>query len=194
MDQAAHSNNRLELRNNMFVMATLYANGGSTPVRIRNMSPHGALIEAAVPLATGAAVRLTRGSLSVAGSVMWAEQLKAGLRFAAPIAVGEWLPQGKPGSGQQLVDELVHQARLGALPAQSAAPDSTQSLPALDVPGELIRLHQLLERAGEQLALDSRVAAEHMMALQLIDGAAQALARLGAELAPVAPIKALAAL
>jgi len=172
----------------MFVMATLYANGGSTPVRVRNLSANGALIEAAVPLAPETAVRLTRGNLNVAGSVMWAEELKAGLRFAAPIAVAEWLPQGRRGSGQQLVDEMVHRSRLGALSAEPPLGRGASPAPGLELADELIRLRQLLERAGEELALDTRIAAEHMMALQLIDGTVHALARLAAELPDAAPV------
>jgi hypothetical protein len=39
----------------------------------------------------------------------------------------------------------------------------------------------MLERAGEELASDGALAARHLMALQMIDGAAQALVRLASE-------------
>jgi hypothetical protein len=39
---------RADIRSNMFVMAVLYCDGCSAPVRIRNLSRSGALIESAV--------------------------------------------------------------------------------------------------------------------------------------------------
>lgn len=178
--------NRLELRNNIFVMAALYADGRSTPVRVRNMSQGGALIEAATLPPVDTPVRLSRGSLSASGQVMWVNERKAGLHFAAPVAVAEWLPNGKRGSGQQLVDELVHLTRLGAAAKAAGAPLSFDRNLALS--DELDRLAQLIERAGEQLASDSAVTARHLVALQMIDGAAQALARLASEsTAPLVP-------
>ena len=171
--------NRLELRNNIFVMAALYAVGRSMPVRVRNMSRGGALIEAAALPPVDTPVRLSRGSLSVSGQIMWVSERKAGLQFAGPVAVTEWLPNTKRGSGQQLIDELVHLTRLGTVTKSAGAPLLSDGNLALS--DELDRLARLIERAGEQLASDSAVAARHLVALQMIDGAAQALAKLASE-------------
>jgi hypothetical protein len=179
MEPAFADEHRTEPRSNIFVMATLYASGGSTPVRIRNMSRHGALVEAAALPPSGEAMRLSRGNLSVAGQVMWVAGAKAGLHFTSDVAVMDWLPNGKRGSGQQLVDELVHRARLGTIPEPAPLDPEPSAIPA--TPEELRELQQILERAGEQLAGDSAIAARHMMALQLIDGVAQALAKLAAQ-------------
>jgi hypothetical protein len=179
MDTAAAPNNRLDERSNMFVMATLYAAGGSTPVRIRNISRSGALIEAAALPPVGTDVRLTRASLSVAGEIVWVDQHRAGLRFATPTAASDWLPTGQRGTGQQLADELVHRARLGTVPTKTADPAPTA---ATDLQDELIRLHQLLHHAGEELASDEALAANHMMALQAIDGVAHSLAKLAGQM------------
>ena len=86
-------------RSNIFVMATLYAAGGSTPVRVRNMSRSGALVEASALPPAGTGVRLCRGSVSVAGEVMWVDEHKAGLRFASPTAAADWLPGGTAREG-----------------------------------------------------------------------------------------------
>jgi hypothetical protein len=179
MENAPAHEHRTEPRSNIFVTATLYAAGGSTPVRIRNMSHSGALVEAAALPSSGQPIRLSRGSLSVAGQIMWVAGPRAGLHFASPVSVTDWLPSGKRGSGQQLVDELVHQSRLGAV-AQPAPLDPAPSrIPA--TAEELHRYQQMLERAGEQLASDPSVAGAHLTALQLIDGVAQALAKLAAQ-------------
>ena len=181
MDSGHADDNRVESRSNIFVMATLYAAGGSTPVRIRNMSRSGALVEAAALPPAGTAVRLTRASLSVAGEIMWIDQRKAGVRFATPTIAADWLPNGQRGTGQQLIDEVVHQARLGALPKGGS--EASTPVPADDsaLHAELVRLNRLLEHAGEALAADSELAAKHLMALQAVDGVAQALAKLAAQ-------------
>jgi hypothetical protein len=171
---------RIEWRSNMFVVATLYVVGGSScPVRVRNMSRTGALIEAAALPAAGTSIRLGRASLSAAGEIAWATASKAGVRFATPVSVADWLPQGKRGSGQQLIDELVHQTRLGAADMFGSAARHTPQDPAFG--DEMSRLRDMLEKAGEQLAMDSAVTARHALALQLIDGVAQRLARMGAD-------------
>jgi PilZ domain len=169
---------RLDSRNNIFVMAALYANGRSvTPVRVRNVSRTGSLIEAASLPALGSAVRLSRASLSAPGTIVWIEGSRAGVRFDAPITVANWLPQRGRGIGQQFVDELFHQKRL------SGAPEGPQQQNGngYGLAEELMELRSLLESAGEELAIDGVIATRHMVALQAIDGVAQALARLAAE-------------
>ena len=104
---------------------------------------------------------------------MWVEGSTAGLRFTAPIAVGEWLPQQKRGIGQQFADELFHQKRLRT----SDAP------PFVGHVETLLELKQSLERSSRNLALDAPVAARHRAALQAIDAVAQTLADLADTLA-----------
>jgi hypothetical protein len=168
---------RLDSRNNIFVMAALYASGRSvTPVRVRNISRMGALIEAAALPPAGAAVRLSRASLSAPGTIVWIDECKAGVQFAEPIAVANWLPQGRRGIGQQFVDELFHQKRLGR-----NVEKPQQQGPGYSFAEELLELRSLLESAGEELAIDGMIATRHTVALQAIDGVAQTLARLAAE-------------
>jgi hypothetical protein len=145
------------------------------PVRIRNMSRSGALVEGTAMPPAGTEVRLSRGSLCVAGEIMWAELRKAGLRFAAPAVAADWLPNGQRGVGQQLADELVHKARLGVLPI--SAVDQRPTI-AAGLHEEILRLHQILQRAGEELASDEALAATHLMSLQAIDGVTSCLAKL----------------
>ena len=168
---------RLNSRNNIFVMAALYAQGRSImPVRVRNISRAGALIEAAALPAAGTAVRLSRASLSAPGTIVWIDDCKAGVQFETPITVGNWLPQGRRGIGQQFVDELFHQKRLGR-----TAEKPQQQSAGYGFAEELLELRSLLESAGEELAIDGMIATRHTVALQAIDGVAQTLARLAAE-------------
>jgi hypothetical protein len=170
---------RLDPRSNIFVIAALYHGGGSVPVRIRNMSPHGALVEGPALPPNGSPMRLSRGSLTVECEIMWADAGRAGLHFSAPTAVGEWLPGGKHGAAQVLADEMAQQARLGALPALRPAPPADPERPS--VAQEVLRLESELRRAVEALAADSQVAARHAVPLQEIDEVAQALAKLAGE-------------
>jgi len=129
MDTAPQPNGRLDGRSNIFVTATLYAAGGSTPVRIRNMSRSGALVEASALPPAGTGVRLCRGSISVAGEVIWVDARKAGLRFASPTAAADWLPGGKRGMGQQLADEDLIDALSGNLCRCTAGRGARESRP-----------------------------------------------------------------
>lgn len=178
MDTPPASNNRLEARSNIFVMAALYVGSGSTPVRIRNMSRSGALVEAASLPVAGTKVRLARGSTSVTGEIMWVDRQKAGVRFDSPTSPNDWLPGGKRGFGQQMADELAHQARLGAGSKIASAPAQPHATQMSD---ELLRLNQVLMRAGEELASNQALTAGQLIALQEIDVAAQRLANLAEE-------------
>jgi hypothetical protein len=169
---------RFDPRSNIFVIATLYGGRAPAPVRVRNMSRHGALVEAAALPPIGTSVRLCRGGLSVTGEVMWVDEGKAGLHFDSMTSVGEWLPGGKRGIGQQMADELVHQARLGKVPAlPPAANIESQPCP---ISVELQRHAAELEQAGGELAADAEIAGRYAASLQAIDGVAQALAKLAA--------------
>lgn len=185
MDPAPSPEHRLETRNNIFVMATVYAAGRPTPVRVRNMSQGGALVEAAGLPPAGTSIRLSRGSLEVNGDIMWVDANKAGLRFASPVRVSDWLPVGKRGGGQQLIDEMVHRARVGAAARTSSSEVFDQT--NVSVADELSQLSSMLERAGEELASNGAVAKQHPAALQLIDAVTQALAKLAASAAAAAP-------
>ena len=150
---------------------------GRCAVRIRNLSGHGALVEAATTLPPiGSPVRLCRGSLSVSGTIMWVDRARAGLHFVSTTAVDDWLPGGKRGVGQQMADELITGFDWDeSLPPQ---PDRRAELQPPTSGEQLSRLVAELEKAGEDLAADADVAARHATPLQAIDAVAQVLARL----------------
>lgn len=174
---------RDEQRSNIFVIATLYAGSRSSPVRVRNMSRNGALIEGTALPVVGTAVRLARGTVTVSGEVVRADSRGAGLRFVVNTSVADWLPNGKGAASQQLADEMAYHARLAGL----AKTDAPAFLPSTLVQGgkvqQLREICRSLERAGELLAADLVVAACHTEPLQMIDVAAQRLAKF-AEMAP----------
>ena len=175
-------NHRVEQRSNLFVVATLYSADGSDPVRIRNMSRHGALIEGAVLPPPGSEAKLSRGSLEVAAQVMWQADRRAGLRFASCVSVPDWLPNALKNPKQQRIDELVHHSKLGLTPAAAAPASGAQRRGAEAIAADLLQLKASIEQLAEDLAGDSHVTASHPSSLQILDVAAQALAKLSAEL------------
>ena len=93
-------------RTHLFVAATLYADGCSSPVNIRNMSKAGALIEGAVIPDVGDRMMLKRGPLEATGVIAWRAGRRAGVRLAAAICVADWMAR-LANSGQERVDALV---------------------------------------------------------------------------------------
>lgn len=185
--QVAHSpdagpaEHRLEHRSNLFVTATLYADSDSRPVKIRNMSQAGALVEGAGLPCVGSAVRLSRGSVTVPGDVVWLANGRAGLKFAGSICISDWLPSAQRNPRQQYVDEVVYQSRQGSRAmATSAAlrPLPDQPVSSDRVILELVNIKVSLERVAHELASDPETPARHAFSLQVLDFAVQSLTRL----------------
>lgn len=168
-------------RTNLFVMATIYAGTGSAPVRVRNLSPSGALIEGTVIPHPGTYVRLSRGSLSVGAHIVWHKEGHAGLRFESAVSVIDWLPQGRAITVQQRIDEVVQQAKAASNEVHSRSSDSFGSQASKLSAVELRRLRLEIQSLAEELAADPAAVERHGSKLQTLDTAAQALGRLASE-------------
>jgi hypothetical protein len=100
-------------RSNVFLTAALAAEGASYPVRIRNLSINGALLEGHDFPEEGKKAQLRRGSLCVQGEIAWQNGKYCGLRFDHTILVQEWVKRA--GSEAQLrIDATIAQLRNGA--------------------------------------------------------------------------------
>lgn len=188
-DPSDAAQRRVEARSNIFVVAALASGSGSGPVRIRNMSRSGALIEGPAIPPNGSAVRLSRGSLSATGEIVWRHESRAGMRFDSTVTVPAWLPGGKSASGQQRVDEIVYsyKAEIGAMrPAAPAAP-APEASRRQHIGWQLLELRDALNAVAEELAADDATMARHPNALQAIDMAAQKLETLARPRRPDAP-------
>lgn len=162
-------------------MATLYAGSGSSPVKVRDLSSTGALIEGGVIPAPGTNVRLCRGSLNIMGEVVWCRGERAGLRFESSLSVAEWLPGGRALAPQQRVDEIVQQVKAsGAIGSHSAGHFATLQSSTVSA-AELTQLRVALESLAEDLAADRDIVKRHVPKLQTLDITAQALRKLAAE-------------
>jgi hypothetical protein len=176
-----YAHQRAEERSNMFVMATFYCERGSFPVRVRNMSRGGALIEsAAIPLEESR-VRLSRGSFSVRGQIIWRDDKRAGVRFDADVEVGDWLPGVNRPSHQQRIDQIVEECR--DHPVAGAEPAASSSFGQATAIGQLLDLRDMINGIAELLAGDTQIAIAHATALQKLDIAAHSLDTLASALA-----------
>jgi hypothetical protein len=167
-------------RSSLYLGAALYCDGSSTAVRIRNMSPGGALLEGAVLPEVGALVQLVRGSLIIHGLVIWCSAGRCGLKFSGLVAVEQW--RACPSNvEQQRVDEVVRLVKAGAVPLPVATvSEHKQRAEAAEagseLPQDLRRVCELLEQLGDVLACDPDVISRHGTALQNLDIAIQLIA------------------
>lgn len=168
---------RLEPRTNMFVMASISATTASGPVKIRNLSPQGALIECDALPATGESFELKRGRLFAAGQVVWRQGNKAGLRFDRLIDVVDWLPSAH--SAQQSVDCANQQLTSGAVGQSTVGIEPTARQRLIDN-DQLRRVARALDLLADDLADDAALVMLHGQKLQCLDIASQMLRKLAA--------------
>ena len=98
---------RAAARSNVFLTATLAIGRTSLPVRVRNISAGGALLDGPDLPGAGSIVRLRRGSLSTDGKIAWQERDQCGVRFSRNIRAEEWVRRVGH-SGQLRVDNIVN--------------------------------------------------------------------------------------
>ena len=90
--QKAEDNARVEDRKSLFVHATLHFVDGFCSIKLRNISPTGALIEAERLPRSGTPVEIRRGKLVAVGTVIWRRGGKAGIEFLSETDVSRWMP------------------------------------------------------------------------------------------------------
>jgi hypothetical protein len=158
----------------MFLAAVLKGAAFSVPVRIRNMSGAGALVEGAAGPDSGSAVRLIRGPLMIPAVVVWSVEGRCGLRFSSPVSVREWLapPSNRE---QQRVDDTVRVVKAGAIPLPLGAEPHDATFP--DELGLDLRIAcRLLEGHCNDLLGDPQAVARYGERLQNLDIVLQTMA------------------
>ena len=177
-DSPFSTESREESRTHLFVIAALSSDAGSTPVHVRNMSPSGALIEAAVLPKPGTRITLKRGSLTARGRIAWSSGRRAGISFDANVFVADWMSR-RPADHQHQVDQLIASIKLGFPPSESPV---GRNEPGVDVLAELALLKRDLTQLGNSLAGDLIMVATHPE-IQLLDISLQRIDRITAWLA-----------
>lgn len=82
MDQSNNPQNRKTRRSNVLMSASLELSGTSLPVKLRNLSADGALVEGDKLPVEGASILFRKGDLSMPGNVAWVKGHQAGVAFA----------------------------------------------------------------------------------------------------------------
>ena len=85
MDKSINNDPRRSRRANVLFTASIDVEGANTPVKLRNLSAQGALIEAADLPAPGTELVFHRNDLSVPGCLAWVDGGHGGVEFAQPL-------------------------------------------------------------------------------------------------------------
>ena len=170
---------RVSTRASLYLAATVYHEGNPWPVKIRNISEAGALLESRSDLPRGALVQLVRGHLIVTGVVAWSSNQRYGLKLSGAIDVQQW--RASPANAEQhRIDEAVRLVKAGAvpLPVNPLSDDLPTDIEGLA--NDLQRASDLLETLSDRLAKDGIVVAQYPAELQNLDIAVQVIAAVGA--------------
>jgi len=183
---------RASPRTNLLLSATVEAGGLVIPVRIRNLSETGALIEGGGLPDAGMPLLLKRGDLQINAMVAWAAGGRRGVKFDGPTPVNEWTG-GKPKPldctglrDQRRVDAIQAEARADPLTgrAQRAPepPPPAATYPNLEasLADELGYVQRLLEDLGDTLIADLFLVQRHGQSLQSLDLVNQILGHVAA--------------
>lgn len=171
---------RSTARASIYLAAALYCDGSSSPVKIRNISATGALLEAPAAPAAGALVQLVRGGLIVHALIIWSNEGRCGLKFSGSVDVERW--RASPANAeQQRIDEVVRLVKAGAVPLPVPTlgvprPDEENAGPVEQRSADFRRVLNLLDHLTEVLGGDSEIVAQHGRALQNLDIAMQLVA------------------
>ncbi len=85
MDESSISQNRRSRRSNVLLAASIEVSGTTLPVKLRNLSTQGALIEGDGLPAEGSEVLFRRNEISVGSRIAWVHGRQAGVAFRTAI-------------------------------------------------------------------------------------------------------------
>src|SRR3954447_11474854 len=91
MDQSMTSQNRRSRRSPVLLTASVDVDGTPMPVKLRNLSEDGALIEGDCLPPEGSITFFERDNLRLKSEVVWVEDRLAGVAFARPLKRSEVL-------------------------------------------------------------------------------------------------------
>lgn len=184
---------RASPRTNLLLAANAEVGGRTLPVRIRNLSETGAMVEGAGLPDAGMKLVLARGDLHVSAVVAWAAGGRRGVKFDGPTPVEEWTGGAKPRPldctglrDQRRVDALQAEARGEAASGQAlrAAAPAEPSVVSPDLDARLAHeigyVQRLLENLGDELIKDLFLVQRHGQSLQSLDLVSQILGHVAA--------------
>lgn len=176
-------------RKNLFMAAEIETDGLKLPVRIRNLSEGGAMIEGAALPGVGATLILRRLQIELAATVIWRTAGRCGIRFGEPAFVEEWVagrrsPERMFGRGQARVDTIQAAIRSGSAVADDWVPPTGPAVDDRDLDHrlaeELAYVGRLLDTVGDELSDDPVMLQRHAQSLQNFDLACQIMGHISA--------------
>jgi hypothetical protein len=171
----------------MFLAAVLRTETEQAPVRVRNMSSLGAMVDSPLGPPAGTQIHLLRGPLLARGTVMWSSAKRCGLRFTSELSVKDWL--AAPASVEQSrVDELVALIRAGGTSDRVAGADDPCTLAHRKAEEQTVAdlgsVIGLIEALEDDLASCQATVARHGLKLQNLDIAMQMIRAIAHDLSP----------
>lgn len=172
-------------RKNLLLSASIEAGGLKAPVRIRNLSEGGAMIDGTALPEVGTPLVLRRLEVEIGATTVWRAPGRCGMKFEGCVSVEEWVAGVRRlsfGMGQARVDAIQAAIRSGALlPAESEEADPPADLPAVEsrIAEEIAYARRLLDKVGDELTDDPIILQRHGHSLQSFDEACQILDHLG---------------
>ena len=136
---------RESTRSNVFLAAVLASAIGSTPVRVRNLSLFGALIDGDLLPEEGSLVELHRGGLTARGEIAWRQARQCGLRFHEKISVRQWV-QSVGHVGQHQVDRAIAALRQSGSGKVTDAHASDEMRQQMHLPAIADEINRICER------------------------------------------------
>ena len=91
MDESSITQNRRSRRANVLLAASIETAGTTFPVKLRNLSAEGALVEGDGLPVEGAQVLFRRKELAVESRIAWVHDNQAGIAFGRPLDANEVL-------------------------------------------------------------------------------------------------------
>lgn len=176
-------------RKNLLLTATIRSQGVTAPVRIRNLSEKGAMVDGQALPEPGASLILQRLEVEMRGVVAWRAEGRCGIQFEGAASVDEWVagrraPAAIFGHGQSRVDQIQAAIRSGRDIADedvpAAGPAEIITDPEARVAEELDHVQRMLDDVAADLIRDMALLQRHGEALQRFDNACQILNQLSA--------------
>lgn len=176
-------------RKNLLLTATIRSGGVSAPVRIRNLSVKGAMVDGKALPEPGATLVLQRLEVEMRGVVVWRAEGRCGIHFEGAASVDEWVagrrsPVAIFGQGQSRVDQIQAAVRSGRdIIDEGGAPAGSAEIitdAEARVADELDHVQRLLDEVAGDLIGDAALLQRHGDALQRFDNACQILNQLSA--------------
>ena len=172
-------------RKNLLLAATIEAGALKAPVRIRNLSEGGAMLDGAALPDVGAALMLRRMEVEIGASVIWRMSGRCGVVFDGKVSVDEW-GTGVRGpriavSGQARVDAIQSAVRQGSPPPiETPAPTPPIAPRELDrrLAEEIDHAWRVLDAVGDEPCDDPVLLQRHGDVLQRFDIACQTISHL----------------